>query len=406
MTDFARHNEEVRRVWGSFNAGMPVRVPVQFMIGSRYFLLNAVLNPEGHNFYDYMNNPDIMMEVQLSMQRWIRFNVPMDQEMGMPEKEWAGVGIDFQNVREAAWLGCEVRYNDNDVPDTIPVLREQKEKLDDMQIPDPLHGGLMEKEYEFYSYLEEKRKSFRFEGKPVARTIPGAIGTDGPFTVAAKLRGLTEVCTDIYEDPAFVRRLLDFATESIVVRNKAWMELTGQAYPAKSWHFGDDYIEILSRETYREFVLPCHKRLVSYFSTGGPNSVHLCGKAQHLFKILRDELNVQCFECGFPTDLGRGRWELGPDVTFKGNLHPGLLRDGSQAELEAAVRDIMSCGVKEGGRFIFTDGFNVSPHTPVKNMRIVYEQAKIYGRYDSLPDKEDFCGYKSKSSGFSEGKRS
>lgn len=382
MLDYKKHNEEVRKVWDSFNKGKPDRVPIVFNINPRFYLLTPELNEEGYTFEEYIKDPDVMLRVQLKLRKWIRLNVPQDMEMGLPEENWGGVYVDLQNFYEAGWLGNNVIFPENDVPYAAPLPRRKLEEVLERGIPDPLRDNWMGKGMEIYEYFKEKVKGEEFEGIPVGEMVypPGA-GTDGPFTVAAALMGATELCIALYEEPDFVHRLLDFITEATIVRIKAVWDLMGWKYPQQSWGFADDSIELISIQQYKEFVLPYHKRLVNTFSQGGPNSIHLCGKVQRHLKILKSELNITTFDLGFPTDLGLAREELGPEVLLRGNLHPELLRSGSPQEIEKETRRICQSGVMEGGRWIFCEGNNVCPRTPLQNFYAMYNSGKKYGVY-------------------------
>jgi len=380
MLNFEKHNEEVKRIMEAFNAGKPIRVPIVFNTNPGMMLLDPKLNKWGYTFKDYFDKPEVMREVQLSFQRWVRFNIPQDREMGLPEKEWAGINFDAQNTLEAQWFGCKVVLSSG-WPRIIPLLQENKRKLYDLRIPDPVRDGIMKKACEFYEYFEEKRHHEDFMGKPVGKSSMDGIRTDGPFTVAVSLRGVTELCTDIYEDPKYVHDLLDFITTATIIRIKAVSRFTKTNFPVQEWEFADDSIELLSDEMYKEFVLPYHKRLVKTFSKGGPNSIHLCGKAQHHFKTLKEELNIGTFDTGFPTDLARARKELGPDVLLRGNIHPELLRSGPKKKIVEAVKNLLSSGVMEGGKFILCEGNQVVPGTPIKHFEVMYEAGKKFGRY-------------------------
>ncbi|MBC7321119.1 hypothetical protein H5T89_10810, partial [bacterium] len=148
-----------------------------------------------------------------------------------------------------------------------------------------------------------------------------------------------------------------------------------------SWGFADDSIELISEETYKEFVLPYHKKLIDTFSKGGPNSIHLCGKASHHFETIRRELNVMDFDTGYPTDLGKMRKILGPEVTLRGNINPMVLLEGPTYRIEEEVVKLLQSGVMEGGKFLLCDGNNVAPCTPIEHLRTMYETGKRYGRY-------------------------
>ncbi len=380
--DFQRHNQEVREVWDAFHDGEPLRVPVAWGISEQNFILDPKLNTSLYSFRQYMENPDVMMDVQLHFQEWTRFNVLQDSEMGIPKQGWDPIHIDFQNTAEPAWLGCPIIYGGRgSVPDTEPILRKDKAALSDMEIPDPVRGNIMGRACEFYEYLSEKLRDYQFRNRPVNGVVPVAHMTDGPFTLACKLRGATELCMDIGEDPDWVHRLMEFAAEAISRRGKAWYDFMNVKYPMPQWMsgFADDFCELLSLETYRQFVLPFHRRLVTTFSQGGPNHIHLCGRAQHLFKTLQEELNIQDFYVGFPTDMGRMRRDLGPGVRIMGNLHPLMFRYDSDAQITDKVRQALASGVMEGGNFILSG--DVPPASSPRSLAVAYDAAREHGRY-------------------------
>ncbi len=380
--DYQKHNEEVKRVWEAFNEGRPYRVPIVFNFNPRFYLLTPELNQEGYTFEQYIKDPDVMLEVQLKTRKWIRLNAPQDMEMGYPQYDWGGAYVDLQNFYEAGWLGNNVIFPEGEVPYAAPLPKERVKEIMEEGIPDPLKANWMGRGMEIYYYLKDRVKGMEFEGIPVGEHVfpPGA-GTDGPFTLAAALLGPTELCISLYEDPEFVHRLMDFLTEATIVRIKAVWDLMGWEYPVQSWGFADDSIELISLAQYREFVLPYHKRLVDTFSKGGPNGIHLCGKVQRHLKTIKEELNVQNFDLGFPTDLGLARRELGKEVLLRGNIHPEILREGPPEIIEEEVRRLCASGVMEGGRWIMCEGNNVAPRTPLQHFAVMYEAGKKYGRY-------------------------
>lgn len=380
--DFKAHNEEVKAVWDAYRAGKPIRVPVVFGVNVRYYFFSPWLNPKGLTFQEYTEDPDLMLETQLEFQHYVRHNLLSDAEMGMPSEAWPGVHIDLQNYYEAAWFGCPVHYREGQVPDTSPILADDnKRMLFDAGIPDPFTGGIMAKNARFYEHLLERVKDYTFMGLPVGWVLPSGCGTDGPFTAAANLRGATEICLDIYEDPDYVRELLDFITEATIARIKAWRERLGHDMKPQVWGFADDSIQLLSTQTYREFVLPCHKRLLLELAGNGPHSIHLCGDATHQFKTIRDELNVNCFDTGYPVDFAWLREELGPDVHINGGPTVGFLLRATPAEVRDEVRRILSTGITEGGKFVLREANNVSPGIPEEKIAAMYHAAKEFGKY-------------------------
>jgi hypothetical protein len=374
----ARHNQEAAQVWADFDAGRPRRPPCVFNISGQFWMLTPWTNTRGYTFEQYFQDPAVQWQMQLEQQQWVREQPIQDAELGRPE-QWDGLTPDFQNTSEAEWFGCRLVFHEGEVPDSIPILRERKGELAGMSIPDPIHDRVQGRGLEFYQYFEERRGREEFAGRPVGKSSLEGAGTDGPFTVACNLRGTTEFCLDLYEDPRFARELLGFVTEATIVRIKAVMEFNGSEYPQQGWGFADDSIMLLSEAQYREFVLPHHKRLVETFSKSGPNSIHLCGSVARLLPLLQREFNIQDFDLGFPVDLGQLRRDLGPGALLRGNLHPRILRDGPISLIEQETERILKSGVMAGGRFVFCEGNNVAPMTPTEHMRAAYEMVKAVG---------------------------
>ena len=379
--DFDKHNEEVKAVWDAYHARKPLRVPVILGINPRILLLNPELNRERVTFADYSQDPDLMAETQLQSQSYVRHNMLQDAEMGPPANGW-GVGVDFQNTYEAAWFGAGIEYRDGQVPDTRPFLTDDnKRTLFDRGLPDPFKDSVMATNWRFYEHMTANKDRYVHDGQPVTSVGLCGLGTDGPMTAAANLRGATEICLDMYEDPGYVRELLRFITEATIRRIKAFREALGHEMKPQSWGFADDSIELLSVDMYREFVLPYHKMLLGELAGDGPHSVHLCGSVDHLMPALKEELNLNAWDAGFPIEYGRMRKELGPDFQIATGPTVATLLHGTPEQVKSEARRILESGIAEGGRFILREANNLSPCTPVENVAAMYEAAKEYGRY-------------------------
>ena len=112
-----------------------------------------------------------------------------------------------------------------------------------------------------------------------------------------------------------------------------------------------------------------------------PRGIHLCGDATRHFVTLRDELNVQSFDTGFPVDFGKLRRELGPDVEIMGGPPVADLLHGTPESVYEKSKQILLSGIKEGGRFILREGNNLPPCTPVENLEAMYRACLDYGTY-------------------------
>jgi uroporphyrinogen-III decarboxylase len=376
--DFAAHNAQVRDTWEAYNAGRPTRVPVMLGVSTRFFMKDPTANPAHIGFHPYSEDPDVMFEAQLRYQRWGRFNLLQDAELGLPER-WSP-NVDFQNHYEAAWFGCEVEYPEGEVPDTRPAYADCPERLVEKGLPDP-YGGIMGLALEYYERFRERAVSGEtYLDRPIEPAAPWCgLGTDGPLTAACSLFGPTFVCMAMASEPDRLHRLLDFITEATIRRMEAFRQRFGVPVPQDGFGMADDSIALISTRMYRDHILPYHKRLYDRFGTSVPGSIHLCGDSTRHFVTIRDELNVRSFDTGFPVDFGRLRRDLGPGVRINGGPHVEFLRSAQPAEVREEVRRILQSGVLEGGMFVLREGNNLAPLTPLANVEAMYRAGREFG---------------------------
>ncbi|GMU94344.1 MAG: hypothetical protein AMXMBFR4_34020 [Candidatus Hydrogenedentota bacterium] len=386
--EYERHNEEVREVWNAYRARKPLRTPCVIGTNTRFFLLGRAAPFPNVDFRAYTENPDVMFETQVRCDEWKRLYILQDAPMGLPGEEtgWT-VNVDFQNFYEAAWFGCPVVFFEGQVPVAEPRWRDQrlKQELLHRGIPNPFEG-LMGQAREYYEYFLEKSKTYAHRGLPVRHVQPKGLGTDGPMTVAVNLRGAIELLEDFVEDPEYVHKLLNFVTDAIIARIRAWRRYLGKPETQGYFGFADDAVQMLSRDMYKEFVLPCHKRMrAGLCSTSRGGSVHMCGNASRHFPILNREVGIDSFDTGFPVDFASLRRELGPEVEFYGGPHIELMRSGTPSQIYANAQEILESGIRKGGRFVLREGNNLAPETPLENIATLYRAAKEFGRYDRIP---------------------
>ena len=168
------------------------------------------------------------------------------------------IGLEFGNVYEESWLGCEIVYPEDQIATTRPCCAgPAKNRIFESGLPGPF-DGFMGQIKEYYEYCVEKAKSYDFHGKPVKVGYPVALGTDGPLTVANGIRG-TQIFEDMLVDEEYYHRLMDMITEAIIQRIRAWRTYLGLEIKPDMGGFADDAIQFLSVKTYAEKVLPYHQ---------------------------------------------------------------------------------------------------------------------------------------------------
>ena len=372
-------SEEKKAVWDSYRQGKPTRVPVLIATNPRIILLDPRLNTKGYTFERYFQDPKIMLEVQLqhAEYRASMLHHYTDVPLGPPEA-WR-VGLDRQNIYEAAFFGAPLIYREGQVPDTRPILDESdKERVFAVDTEHPLEHGFFHEALGMCLRMKELAKGMEVEGCPVEVANYTPSGTDGPLTVAANLRG-QGIFLDLLADPDYATRLMGFITQAAINRVHAlrryWQDETIGVGLA------DDSVQLISTQTYRDLVMPHHRRFYDTFLPDKPRGIHLCGDSTRHFRTLRDELNIRSFDTGFPVDFGWLRRELGPEVEILGGPPVSLLLHSTPEMVYQRTKEILLSGIKEGGKFILREGNNLPPMTPGDNLEAMYRACLDHGWY-------------------------
>ena len=379
--DFTRHNEEVQQVWDAYWAGKPIRVPVgNFTIGPRIWLLDPSLNTEGITMETFTYDAEVMFQTQLKYKHYFHHHIISDIEMGIPEKGW-DIFVEFNNVTEAAWLGCELFFPPNQVVATRQrYMGEAKNDIFDRGMPAPF-DGIYARVKETYEYFLARACDYEYYGKPVTVQLPWVgLSSDGPLTVALDVRG-DEIFSDMYLDPDYYHRLMTFIVDATLNKVKAWRDYLGLEPRPQVGGFGDDAIQMISTETYRELVLPYHKRLLEGMFGSGPHSMHICGNVQRHFPMLIHELNINHFDTGFPINFETLRDEIGDNVHINGGVRVDILLHGTPEDVAKETRRILQSGVMRGGKFIMKEANNLPPCVPLANLQAMYDTTREFGRY-------------------------
>ena len=379
MIDFTKHNEEVRQVWEAYRLGRPVRVPMLLTSVPRIWILDTSLNRAGILWKDYLNHPEIMYEICLKHKYYVAHTIPQDEEMGIPASHW-NIHLEFGNVYEESWLGCEIIYPEGQIATTVPRYRgDAGYALFERGLPGPF-DGFMGKVREYYEFALQKSSQDEFYGRPVKITHPIPLGTDGPLTVANGLRG-AQLFEDMLTDEDYYHRMMSFVTEAIIARIRAWREYLGLDPRPTCGGIADDAIQFISTRLYREKVLPYHQRIFSELFGEGPHSMHLCGNVQRHFPTLIQELNVKSFDTGFPINFTALREEVGEDVDIQGGVPVGSLLNESPQTIYQKTKEILASGIMRGGKFIMKEANDLAPCVPLANMEAMYTATRLHGIY-------------------------
>lgn len=369
--DFRKHNEEVKELWDDYHHGCNHRVPILISADEQFRLPLY-----GCTFKQYYQDVKIHIDAQLKTEKWIRENVLHDAEMGLPE---------YWTVSPSTWMaeneffGSEIVIQEDDYSWGKPIPLSKRELLKMLREINVEERIKQSKLFQQYEEMKKYMRNMKFCGRPV-KTSFTVESTHGIFTKAAEIRGLEQLCIDFYEDPDLVIELLEIITELIITRIKTWNALLGSdnRYPTdKEWGLADDSLTLISEEHYRKFVLPYHQKIYSEMSKG-KRSIHLCGKVQHLFKTLHDELGITIFNGPGPQiNLLQMINEIKEPIEIQAEVAHATLRS-SQKEIEETILSMLNDEVKKRVK-MWLLGYP-GKESSLSNLKFFYECGKKYGK--------------------------
>lgn len=267
-------------------------------------------------------------------------------------------------AREAADLGAEVEYFE----DQPPALIESRARLADkselgrLDLPDPLGGGRMHDRVKAVALLKEKTHG--------EKLVEGWV--EGPCAEAADLRGINTLMLDFYDDPGFVRGLLEFLVELALRFAKAQVEAGADIIG-----IGDAACSLIGPKLYQEFVVTHEKKLIDGLHAMGTRArLHICGKTRRLLPWMA-KLGADIIDLDWMAPLAEARAESPSGQVLLGNIDPvAVLRNGNP---DAVRQGLAECHRQAGPRYIVGAGCEVVRDTPEANVRAMVEYAVCHG---------------------------
>lgn len=376
LSQKSQHAAEVEALWSEYGRNENKRVPITFACDEQIWL-----KVSGHTFREFYTIPEIHLKAQLEGKLWFCNNITGDMSPVPPEKWHLGVQLWME---ENEFFGCEVVYQEDDYAWGKPLPIVKEDLLHYLSDIDPEEHVQQSSAFRMYNALNELSEGETFADRPIEIMRPGN-STHGIFTKAAEIRGLEQICLDFHDDPDFAQEFLNLVTEKTIQRIEAWHKLTTGTDPKLplewGFHFCDDSLQMISAETYEQFVLPCHERLYSAM-TEGKRGMHLCGYASQHFPALYHKLNVTTIDGpGSFVDHGKYFQKFGDDFTFLAQTDHSILAKGSEREIDHMIKQLLTPEAKITGRFQVM-GF-LDRDTPVENIEICYQAGRRYGIIDT-----------------------
>ncbi len=207
-------------------------------------------------------------------------------------------------------------------------------------------------------YLETARRLAREPGGAIA--LGGMIG---PFSLAGRLFGVSEMLVETADHPETVHALLAKTTEFLVAYAQAF-----RATGARGLIIAEPAAGLISPPAMRVFSSAYIRRIVEAVAGDDFEIIlHNCGaKTAHLAAVL--EAGAATVHFGRPMDLATAFARAPADVVVCGNLDPAVVfGELPPEEVRARTLALLQAGRDRRG-FVISSGCDVPPTTPPANL--------------------------------------
>ncbi len=263
---------------------------------------------------------------------------------------------------EAEAFGATIRVSDDEVPTVTGMLVHDEDEAAALAVPQvgAARTGL---------YVEAIRKAC-----DLITDRPVLAGMIGPYSLAARLRDVSEIMMDSYDDPDMVHVLLQKSTEFLISYAKAYKEAG-----ANGVVIAEPVAGLLSPDLAAEFSAPYVKKIVDAVQDDSFLIVyHNCGGAvvAQLPSIL--SIGAAAYHFGNAIDMLDVLQKVPDDTICMGNIDPaGEFRGGTPDSMrEATLSLLKKCsGYKN---FVLSSGCDIPPLSKWENIDAFFAAAQEY----------------------------
>jgi len=203
-----------------------------------------------------------------------------------------------------------------------------------------------------------------------------------PFTHLMELFGYEQALMALIDVPSKCHELLSIFTSHVIAQLKCYSACEPDAVNVSSAFAGAGFI---SRDMYREFVVPYEQRVVQIVHEYKlPIYVHTCGAIGDRLDLI-SESGYDGIDTLDPpplgtVDLAEAKDKFGERFFFKGNLDAvNEMLHADDATFEKAVRERLEIG-KPGSGYILSSACSVAPHVKPQRLKAMVSLVEKYGR--------------------------
>ena len=262
---------------------------------------------------------------------------------------------------EAEAFGCQIEFQENDMPHILGRLVSNAEEIENLKVPELTAGRVAE-------YLKANRLTVEStKDKPVFA------GVIGPFSLAGRLFDMSEIMVACYMEPEAITNLLKKCTSFIL---KYCLELKNIG--CSGVVIAEPAAGLLSNEDCQHFSSEYIKKTVDAVQDDTFLVIlHNCGNQGHCTEAMLNS-GANAFHFGNAIDMVETLKNCPKDKLIMGNVDPvGVMKMSSAREVKAFVIDLLN-KTSEFDNFVLSTGCDLPPHVPSENISAFFEALDDY----------------------------
>lgn len=274
----------------------------------------------------------------------------------------AAISVSLMDLSvEAEAFGCNVHYSDHEVPTIHDPLITSEEQADALMVP-PVGAG---------------RTGQCVEGiRKAAQQItdrPVFAGMIGPYSLAGRLIGMTDIMISCYEEPEMVETVLQKATD-FLLQYAQELKRAG----ANGVVIAEPAAGLLSPALIDEFSTPYVQKLIEAVDDDSFLVIyHNCGNVIPLLSNLAD-VHARAYSLGNAIPLKDALQVLPSSCMVIGNLDPaGVLKSADpQTVRQETLRLMQDCACFPN--FVPSSGCDIPPDSPLENIDAFFNTVREF----------------------------
>jgi uroporphyrinogen decarboxylase len=261
---------------------------------------------------------------------------------------------------EAEAFGSTIRFAENEVPTAIGIIVDNANAANTLKVPRVGDGRTGE-------YI---RAASLVANAIIDRPVFGC--HIGPFSLAARLCGMTEIMVKLRKEPEMIHTVLDKCADFLVEYAKAYKDagvdgiviaepVAGLISPVQCETFSSKYVARIVSAVQDENLMVI---------------LHNCGNTMKLVPAIL-KTGVMGIHFGNAVDMVQIMPQIPTPVIAFGNINPVLFRNGSAVEIKESTAELLHAMGKYPN-YVISSGCDIPPGTPPDNINAFFEALDFY----------------------------